>query len=102
MKKNGVLLRFKGGDLLYALHDATMFVNAQKNSDGTWKLEVEINDTYDFTDFKNLKQYADDENWLTDIFSTLLNNFGVVSSEYGVIQTYDVKIKFDFSNYEIK
>jgi hypothetical protein len=101
-EKNGVLLRFKGGDLLYALHDATMFVNAQKNADGTWKLEVEINDTYDFTDFKNLKQYADDENWLTDIFSTLLNNFGVVSSEYGVIQTYDVKIKFDFSNYEIK
>jgi len=101
-EKKGLLLRFEGGDLLYALHDATMFVKAQKNADGTWKLAGEINDTYDFTDFKNLKQYADEENWLTDIFSTLLNNFGVVSSEYGVIQTYDVKIRFDFSNYEIK
>jgi hypothetical protein len=65
-------------------------------------IEVEINDTYDFTDFKDLKQYADEENWLTDMFSTILNNFGVVSSEYGVIQTYDVKIKFDCNNYEIK
>ena len=101
-EENGILIRFEGGDLLYALHDATMIVNAQKNVDGTWKLEGEINDTYDFTDFKNLKQYADDKNWLTDIFSTLLNNFGVVSSEYGVIKTYDVKIKFKKDNYEIK
>ena len=31
---------------------------------------------------------------LEDILSTTLNNFGVVSSEYGVIKTYDVRIKF--------
>ena len=80
-----------------------MFVKALKNEDGTWRLEGEINDTYDFTEFKNLKEYADNkEAILTDIFSTILNNFGVASSEYGVIKTYEVKIKFNFSNYEIK
>lgn len=36
------------------------------------------------------------------IFFTLLNNFGVVSYEYGVIKKYNVKIKFNFSNYKIK
>mgnify|MGYP003290787643 CR=1 FL=1 len=102
-EKEGVSLRFEGGDLLYALHKATMFVKAIKNEDGTWRLEGEINDTYDFTEFKDLKEYADNkEAILTDIFSTLLNNFGVASSEYGVIKTYEVKIKFNFSNYEIE
>ena len=101
-EKDGVLLKFEGGDLLYSLHKATMFVKAIKNEDNTWNLEGEINDTYDFTEFKDLKEYVDNkEEILTDIFSTLLNNFGVVSYEYGVIKKYDVKIKFDFSNYKI-
>lgn len=102
-EKDGVLLKFEGGDLLYSLHKATMFIKARKNEDNTWNLEGDINDTYDFTEFKDLKEYADNkEAMLTDILSTLLNNFGVVSSEYGVIKTYEVKIKFNFPNYKIK
>ncbi len=102
-EKDGVLLEFEGGDLLYSLHKATMFVKATKNEDNTWNLEGDINDIYDFTEFKDLKEYVDNkEAMLTDILSTLLNNFGVVSSEYGVIKTYNVKIKFNFPNYKIK
>ncbi len=102
-EKNGVLLKFEGGDLLYSLHKATMFVKARKNEDNTWNLEGDINDKYDFTEFKDLNEYADNkEEVLTDMLSTLLNNFGVVSSEYGVIKTYNVKIKFEFSKYKIK
>lgn len=101
-EKDGVLIKFEGGDLLYSLHKATMFVKAIKNEDNTWILEGEINDTYDFTEFKELKEYVDNkEEIFTDIFSTLLNNFGVVSYEYGVIKKYDVKIKFNFSNYKV-
>ena len=101
--RDGIVLKFEGVDLLYSLHKATMFVKAIKNEDDTWNLDGEINDTYDFTEFKNLKEYVDNEETIfSDIFSTLLNNFGVVSSEYGVIKTYDVKIKFNFSNYKIK
>ena len=49
--------RFESGDLLYALHDATMFVNAKKDNQNKWNFEIELNDTYDFTDFKNLEEY---------------------------------------------
>ncbi len=102
-EKEGVLLKFEGGDLLYSLHKAILFFKARKNEDDTWNLEDEINDIYDFTEFKDLNEYTDNkEAILTDILSTLLNNFGVVSSEYGVIKTYNVKIKFNFPNYKIK
>ncbi len=88
------LIRFDNSDLLYALHDATMLVKAYKNNENKWEFEIKIMDTYDFTDFKDLKEYADSkDDKLTDIFSTLLNNLGVVSSEYGVINTYNVTIK---------
>lgn len=101
-----ILIRFDKSDLLLALHDATMFVSAVKNEDNTWNLEIEINDTYDFTDFKDLKEYVDSNkkciDIFEDIFSTLLNNLGVVSSEYGVIKTYDVKIKFKLDPYKIE
>lgn len=92
--KEDILIRFDKNDLLFALHDATMLVRANKDKEDKWNFEIEIIDTYDFTDFKELKEYADREDVITDIFSTLLNNFGVVSSEYGVIKTFEVKIKF--------
>lgn len=102
-EKDGTLISFEGGDLLYALHDATRFANAQNNDNNTWNFDIEINDTYDFTEFKELKEYVDKKNSiLTDIVSTLLNNFGVVSSEYGVIKTYNVKIKFNLNDYVIE
>lgn len=90
-----ILIRFEKNDLLFALHDATMIVKANKDKEDKWNFKIEIIDTYDFTDFKDLKEYADTEDVITDIFSTLLNNFGVVSSEYGVIKTYNIKIKFE-------
>jgi hypothetical protein len=90
-----ILIRFDKNDLLFALHDATMFVKANKDKEGKWNFEIEIIDTYDFTDFKDLKEYTDAEDVMIDIFSTLLNNFGVISSEYGVLKTYNIKIKFE-------
>ena len=93
--REDTLIRFDDADLLYALHDATLLVKAIKDENNKWNLEIEIKDTYDFTDFKDLREYADEEDGkLKDIISTTLNNLGVASSEYGVIKTYDVKIKF--------
>ena len=89
------IIKFEKNDLLFALHNATMFVKADKDEENKWNFKIEINDTYDFTDFKDLKEYADVENVITDMFSTLLNNLGVISSEYGVIKTYNLKIKFE-------
>lgn len=90
-----ISITFDSKDLLFALHNATVFVKAQKNEDDIWEMEVQIKDTYDFTDFKNLKEYADNKDGiLEDILSTTLNNLAVVSSEYGVIKIYDLEIKF--------
>lgn len=91
-----ILIRFDNKDLLFALHDATLFVKGIKDTNNIWNLEIEIKDTYDFTDFKSFKEYADsNKSKLEDILSTTLNNFGVASSEYGVIKTYNIKIKFE-------
>ena len=90
------MIRFDDADLLYALHDATLLVKGRKDENNKWNLEIEIKDTYDFTDFKELREYADEENGkMKDILSTTLNNLGVASGEYGVIKVYDVKIKFE-------
>ena len=90
-----ISITFDSKDLLFALHNATVFVKAQKNEDDIWEMEVQIKDTYDFTDFKNLKEYADNKDGiLEDILSTTLNNLAAVSSEYGVIKIYDLEIKF--------
>lgn len=94
--REDTLIRFDDADLLYALHDATLLVKGRKDENNKWNLEIEIKDTYDFTDFKELREYADEENGkMKDILSTTLNNLGVASSEYGVIKVYDVKIKFE-------
>ena len=94
--REDTLIRFDDADLLYALHDATLLVKGTKDKNNKWNLEIEIKDTYDFTDFKELREYSDEENSKTkDILSTTLNNLGVASSKYGVIKVYDVKIKFE-------
>ena len=89
-------INFDKSDLLYALHNATLFVKAIKNEDNKWNLKIEIIDTYDFTDFKGINEYVDSKkSKIDDIISTTLNNLAVASSEYGVIKIYDVKIKFE-------
>lgn len=94
--REDTLIRFDDADLLYALHDATLLVKGKIDENNKWNLEIEIKDTYDFTDFKELREYADEENSKPkDILSTTLNNLGVASSKYGVIKVYDVEIKFE-------
>ena len=94
--REDTLIRFDDADLLYALHDATLLVKGRIDENNKWNLEIKIKDTYDFTDFKELREYADEENSKTkDILSTTLNNLGVASSKYGVIKVYDVEIRFE-------
>ena len=90
------MIKFNDTDLLYALHNATLLVKAVRDESNKWNLEIKIKDIYDFTDFKDLKEYADEEERkLKDLVSTTLNNLGVASSEYGVIKVYDIEIKFE-------
>ena len=96
------IIEFGDADLLLALHKATILVNGIENEDNTWNLDIEIKDTYDFTEFKRMKEYVDKkEQVFMDIFATTLNNFGVVSSKYGVIKTFDVKVIIHLEAYKV-
>jgi len=48
----------KDNDLFYAIHGAPISIDIEKNEDETWNINMEIIDTYDFTDFKNFKKYT--------------------------------------------
>lgn len=96
-------IEFNNTDLLLAIHGAPINVDIEKDEIEGWNIKMEITDTYDFTDFKNLKEYAtSNESLPMSIFSTILNNFGVVSSEYGVIKPYKVTIKIQKNNHIIE
>lgn len=93
---------FVGGDLFLALHGVSINLNGNKKENDIWDLKIEIKDVYDYTDFKNLKEYVTSATSIPkSIFSSTLNNFAVVSSEYGVIRPYKFIIKFDIENFEI-
>lgn len=61
-----------------------------------------LTNLYDYTDFKNLKEYLTATNSVPkSLFSSTLNNFAVASSEYGVIRPYEFTMKFEIKNYVV-
>lgn len=96
-------VKFDDMDLHFSLHNTIMNVNGNSIGD-IWNINVELNDTYDFTEFKNIKKYFNVSSSVPkSILSTTLNNFGVVSYEYGVIRKYGVKVQFNMKyNYATK
>ena len=96
-------IEFNKHDLLYAIHGSPTFIRIEKGEKKGWNIDIKISDTYDFTDFKNLKKYFTSNNSIpTSLLSTTLNNLGVVSSKYGVLKTYQVTINIKLQNYEIE
>ncbi len=99
---NDKLFRFTHGDLLFALHDFTLNLKANKKENGNWYLDVEIVDKYDFTDIKNLKDYATATDSIPmSLFSSTLNNFAAISSSYNVIKPFNFKIKITNDDYKL-
>ena len=96
-------IEFQNGDMMLALHGAKIRIKGNKNVIGRWNLHIEIQDRYDFTDFKQLEDYIGaTENVPKSVFSSTLNNFALVSSQYGVIKPYDFIIEMDVDNYAIE
>lgn len=96
-------IEFNNKDLFLAIHGSPINIDIEKNENDTWNVNMEIIDTYDFTDFKNFKKYIKSNKSLPmSIFSTLLNNFAVVSSEYGVIKPYKVTIRIEENNHIVE
>ena len=96
------IIEFNNKDLLFAIHGSPTNIEIERNADRTWKINMLIEDTYDFTEFKDFKEYITSNQSLPiSIFSSTLNNFGVISSEYGVIKPYKVTIKIQKDNFVI-
>ena len=87
-------IAFKNSDLYFAIHKANIEMDAEKNEDLSWKADITLSDTFDFTKFKTpLDYYFDANNIPKSILSSTLYNLAFISQKLGVIKEYDVIVK---------
>ncbi|MCI8335642.1 MAG: hypothetical protein HFI72_00540 [Peptococcaceae bacterium] len=103
-------------DLKSAINKCGLFVAGDLNEDGTWNLEIEMTDTYDFTEHENIfigSRWVEDEQsgkkhkeWYIrskgDMFAWAANNAAHFSQETGAIHPFELKICFTMENFEVK
>lgn len=85
-------LNYVSNDLFLALNNTTINIIGNKEND-KWKLDITITDRYDFTDFKEIDEYCDD-NILKGLLGSTANNMAMISVASGVMHEYNVSIKF--------
>ena len=93
---------FNTANLFFALHNAYLDVTGKKQIDGTWNLDVTIEDDYDFTDLQELEKYVDNEEYIKSFVGALANNFAMIANSCNVINTYHITIKFTINSREVK
>ena len=94
---------FSSGDLLFAIHEAVLSIKGNKKENENWNLTVEIEDTYDYTNLKKLKEFKNAFGSKTkSIVASTLNNFAAISSSYGVIRPFKYILKVKNNNYNTK
>ena len=98
---NGLKIQFDNSDLYFAIHGADINVVGEKINE-KWKLDIEIKDPYDYTEFKDLEDYVKDANSVPkSMFSSFIYNLAHISVMFGVIKEYNVIIRFTIDNYEV-
>ena len=96
--KKELYYSFKQDDLFYSLHSVKINFEGVR-IDGKWKLDIELTDTYDFTEILSNDKYKDkNKKYLT--LGNILNDFAAISSQYGVIKPYKITINFIWSDFE--
>lgn len=92
---------FDNSDLYFSIHKADVNVIGKKENE-KWNLEIELIDTYDYSEFKKLKEYIKDANSVPkSMFSSFIYNLAHVSVMFGVIKEYKVIVRFTIDNYEV-
>ena len=102
-------------DYKFAIHNAEIIVEGNKNKDNKWNLNIEILDRFDFTDFVFPEEYNDKYKEINELenktqtqkavgsvkngLGYTLNNMALASVQYGVLKEYDVKISFSMNSY---
>lgn len=84
---------FNGGDLAASLHIMNLFINGEKIND-KWILHIKLEDTYDFTDLKELHEYIDSK--VSGFILSTANNAAMLSTSCNVLNVYNITIEFDY------
>lgn len=82
-------------DLFLAIHDCTVWVEGEKNEDGTWNLHFYMADTYDF-DYKDTEGMG-----IFDKISWKINNAAHFSQLDGAITPFPIEFRFTIENYAV-
>lgn len=90
VEKVGIL--FDKFDLKLGLNNVAMNINGKKQEEH-WILNITMTDRFDFTDLKELTEYIKN-NVIKSAFLSTMNNLGMVSTAYNVMNEYNIKIEF--------
>ena len=96
---SGLLLQESGIiDLFAAINKCELWIAGEKNADGSWDLEIELKDEYDFTDFEN--PFAQDS-W-EGFFGWAANDVAFASQKFGAITPYHVTIRYKMNGFVVE
>ena len=96
-----IIIEFKDKDLYYSIHKADLIVKGKKE-ESKWNLEIILDDQYDYTVPKKIKDYYyDTENVAKSIFSSTLYNLASFSVKVGVMKEFHITIKYNWNEYEV-
>lgn len=86
-------IAFENGDLAASFHMMDIFITGSKTND-KWYLHVKLEDTYDFTDLKELHEYID--KGFSGLILSTANNAAMISTSCNVLNEYNIKVEFDY------
>lgn len=91
---------FDNSDLYFAIHGVYVNMDATKNKSNKWNLDILLQDTYDYTEFKILNDYYSDANSvLKSVVSSILYNIAYFAQKSGTLTPYEVYIKIKIEDY---
>lgn len=95
-------ITFTSLNLFFALHNTFIEVIGNKRIDGTWNLEITLDDEYDFTDLQEIEEYVDNDDSFKGFVGATGNNLAMIANSCNVVNTYHITIKFTINSKEVE
>lgn len=95
-------ITFASVNLFFALHNTFIEVIGNKKIDGTWDLDITLDDEYDFTDLQEIEEYVDNDEYFKSLAGAIGNNLAMIANSCNVVNTYHITIKFSINSKEVE
>ena len=95
-------ITFASVNLFFALHNTFIEVIGNKKIDGTWNLDITLDDEYDFTDLQEIEEYVDNDEYFKSLAGAIGNNLAMIANSCNVVNTYHITIKFSINSKEVE